>query len=201
MDKFEARCSDGVFLGYALHSRGFRVWNLDTRQVVETCEVSFDETMPCTTPVFELSGDDTVGESIFEEDDINEEGDGGTTARAADPTPSETSDDDDAPPITCSTTIGMPSTSEGPATDAGKVTSRATRTRAVQRDHPSDNIIGDVGARVQTWSQTGSVAFFAHFGFVVNFESKDDGHALSDSHWVNAMHEELETLRRTSFGS
>ena len=106
LDKFEARCSDGVFLGYALHSRGFRVWNLDTRQVVETCEVSFDETMSCTTPVFELSGDDTVGESIFEEDDVNEEGDCGTTARAIDPTPSETSDDEDSPPITSTTTIG-----------------------------------------------------------------------------------------------
>ena len=49
LDKFESRCSDSVFLGYTLDSRGFRVWNLDTKQVVETCEVSFDETMPCTT--------------------------------------------------------------------------------------------------------------------------------------------------------
>ena len=95
LDKFEPHCSDGVFLDYALNSRRFRVWNLDTRQVVETCEVSFDETMPSTTPIFELLGDDTVGELIFEEDDVNEEGDGGTTMRAVDPTPSETSDDDD----------------------------------------------------------------------------------------------------------
>ena len=80
LDKFEARCSDGVFLGYAIHSRGFRVWNLDTKQVVETCEVSFDETMPCTTPAFELSDEDAIGESIFEEDDVNEDGDGRTTA-------------------------------------------------------------------------------------------------------------------------
>ena len=95
----------GVFLGYALNSRGFRVWNLDTKQVVETCEVSFDESMPCTIPAFELSGEDVEGESIFEDDEAPEDGDGRTTARAADPTPSETSDDDDAPPIMC-TTIG-----------------------------------------------------------------------------------------------
>ena len=81
MDKFESHCSDGVFLGYALNSRGFRVWNLDTKQVVETCEVSFYETMPCTTLVFELLGDDVVGESIFEDDDGPKDGDVGQLRR------------------------------------------------------------------------------------------------------------------------
>ncbi|WVZ51956.1 hypothetical protein U9M48_003053 [Paspalum notatum var. saurae] len=55
LDKFESRCLDGIFLGYASNSRAFRVWILEAKQVVETCEVSFDETMPCTTPAFELS--------------------------------------------------------------------------------------------------------------------------------------------------
>ena len=40
------------------------------------------------------------------------------------------------------------------------------------------------------------MVLFAHFGFVANFEPKDVGYALSDSHWVNAMHEELENLER-----
>ena len=55
LDKFESRCLDGIFLGYASSSRAFRVWILEAKQVVETCEVFFDETMPCTTPAFELS--------------------------------------------------------------------------------------------------------------------------------------------------
>ncbi|WVZ52478.1 hypothetical protein U9M48_003532 [Paspalum notatum var. saurae] len=67
MDKFESRCLDGIFLGYASSSRAFRVWILEAKQVVETCEVSFDETMPCTTPAFELSGDDEEGARIFED--------------------------------------------------------------------------------------------------------------------------------------
>ena len=111
LDKFESRCSDGVFLGYALNSRGFRVWKLDTKQVVETYEVSFDESMPCSTPVFEFSGDDVVGESIFEEYDAPDVGDRSTTTRVVDPTPSKTSDDKDASPITSMTTIKLPSTS------------------------------------------------------------------------------------------
>ncbi|WVZ77236.1 hypothetical protein U9M48_025125 [Paspalum notatum var. saurae] len=52
LDKFESRCLDGIFLGYASSSRAFRVWILEAKQVVETCEVSFDKTMPCTTPRF-----------------------------------------------------------------------------------------------------------------------------------------------------
>ena len=63
-----------------------------------------------------FSGDDELGASIFEEDDEGPgDGDGGTTARATDPTPSETSDDDYIPPITSTTTIDVPSTLEGPA--------------------------------------------------------------------------------------
>jgi hypothetical protein len=35
---FESRSSDGVFLGYALHSRPYRVLNLETNCVMETYE-------------------------------------------------------------------------------------------------------------------------------------------------------------------
>jgi hypothetical protein len=75
VDKFESRSSDGIFLGYASHSQAFRVLNLDTNLVVETCEVTFDETQPCNSSVFECAGDDEVGKKIFEdeEDDAGED--------------------------------------------------------------------------------------------------------------------------------
>ncbi|WVZ84911.1 hypothetical protein U9M48_031881 [Paspalum notatum var. saurae] len=38
LDKFEPCSSDGVFLGYATHSRAYRVWLLDFGRIVETCE-------------------------------------------------------------------------------------------------------------------------------------------------------------------
>jgi hypothetical protein len=46
LDKFEARSVDGIFFGYASHSRAYRVLNLETNQIVETCEVTFDDTEP-----------------------------------------------------------------------------------------------------------------------------------------------------------
>ena len=206
LDKFESRCSDGDFLGYALHSRGFRVWNLDTKQVIEMCEVSFDESMPSTTPVFELSGEDELGQSIFEDDETLEAGEGGTTARAADPTPSEsTTDDEDGPLVTASASLDpSTSTSGSPRADTGEVTSRpsigqggkGSQLRAsARKDHTQQLIIGYTSTKTLR-SQTGSLAVFAHSAFVASFEPKDIGHALSDSNWVNAMHEELENFER-----
>jgi hypothetical protein len=34
---------------------------------METCEVTFDETMACSTPVFDCTGDQEIGESTFVE--------------------------------------------------------------------------------------------------------------------------------------
>jgi hypothetical protein len=44
LDKFEARSFDGIFFGYASNSRAYRVLNLEINQIMETCEVSFDDT-------------------------------------------------------------------------------------------------------------------------------------------------------------
>jgi hypothetical protein len=50
------------------------VLNLETNQIVETCEVTFDETEPHSQLVFECAGDDVIGEEIFQEEE-HEHGD------------------------------------------------------------------------------------------------------------------------------
>jgi hypothetical protein len=65
LDKLDARLVDGTFFGYASHSRTYRVLNLETNQIMETCEVTFDETQPRSELVFECAGDDELGEEIF----------------------------------------------------------------------------------------------------------------------------------------
>ena len=49
--------------------------NLGTNRIMETCEVSFDETMPCSSTVFECAGDEEMAETLFveEEDEEGEE--------------------------------------------------------------------------------------------------------------------------------
>jgi hypothetical protein len=65
LDKFGARSVDGIFFGYASHYRAYRVLNIESNQILETCEVTFDETQPCSQLVFECTSDDELGEKIF----------------------------------------------------------------------------------------------------------------------------------------
>jgi hypothetical protein len=60
---------------------------------METCEVTFGETQPCNSSVFECAGDDEVGKKIFEdeEDDAGEEdGDDGEAPATRVPSTSTT---------------------------------------------------------------------------------------------------------------
>jgi hypothetical protein len=73
LDKFEATSVVGIFIGYASHSRAYRVLNLETNQIVETCEVTFDETQPRCQLVFECANYE-LGKEIFQEEE-HEHGD------------------------------------------------------------------------------------------------------------------------------
>jgi hypothetical protein len=53
LDKFESRSYDGIFLGYTPNDRSYSLFNLETNTVVESCDVTFDETAPCPHDVFE----------------------------------------------------------------------------------------------------------------------------------------------------
>jgi hypothetical protein len=44
------------------------VLNLETNKIMETCEVTFNETMPCTPLGFECAGDEEMAEDLFEEE-------------------------------------------------------------------------------------------------------------------------------------
>jgi hypothetical protein len=52
-------------LGYTPHDRSYRVYNLETNTVVESCDVTFDKTTPCPRGVLECAGDKEMEESIF----------------------------------------------------------------------------------------------------------------------------------------
>jgi hypothetical protein len=174
----------GFFLGYASHSRAFHVPNLDTNLVMETCEVTFDETQPCNSSAFECVGDDKVGKKIFEdeEDDAGEDdGEAPTTHVPATSTTTTTVQDGPSP---------TPPTIQQDQVEAaaeGEVVSRRETPRHVQVDHPPSRIIGDMNERT-TRSRSRNVSHFAHSTFVATFEPKDIGYTLSDPNWVNAMH-------------
>jgi hypothetical protein len=162
---------------------------------METCEVTFDKTQPCSSFVFECAGDEEVGKKIFEdeEDDAREEdGDGGEAPVAHVPSTSNTMTTvQDGPSPT-------PTTSQQDLVEAaveGEVVSRREAPRRIQVDHPPSRIISEINERT-TRSRSRNVSHFSHSAFVATFEPKDIGHALSDPNWVNTMHEELENFER-----
>jgi hypothetical protein len=65
LDKFESHFFDGILLGYTLHVRSYRVFNLVTNTVVKSCDVRFDETAPFSRDVFECGDDKEMEEIIF----------------------------------------------------------------------------------------------------------------------------------------
>jgi hypothetical protein len=65
LDKFESRSFDGILLGYTPHGRSYQIYNVETNTVVESCDVTFNETAPCPRGVLECAGDKEMEESIF----------------------------------------------------------------------------------------------------------------------------------------
>jgi hypothetical protein len=65
LDKFESCFIDGILFGYTLHGRSYRVYNVDTNTIVESCDVTFNETAPCPRGVYECAGDKEMEESII----------------------------------------------------------------------------------------------------------------------------------------
>jgi hypothetical protein len=173
-DKFQSRSVDVIFFGYASHSRAYHVLNLETNQIVETCEVTFDKTQPRSQPVFECAGDDELGEEIFQEEEheLGDDKDGGVVPPA------------EYVPTTLTTVVDGPSPTptmtnqdQGEATVEGEVASRREPPRRVQVDHPASRIIDDMNEHT-TRSRVRRNSHFANAAFVATFEPKDIGHTL-----------------------
>jgi hypothetical protein len=70
LDKFESRSSDGILLRYTPHGRSYRVFDLETNTIIESCDVTFDETTPYLRNVFECAGDKKMEESIIVDEEL-----------------------------------------------------------------------------------------------------------------------------------
>ena len=49
LGKFDARADEGIFLGYASKSKGYRCYNKTLHKIVESIDVRFDEELPDKT--------------------------------------------------------------------------------------------------------------------------------------------------------
>jgi hypothetical protein len=195
LDKFESRSFDGILLGYTPHGRSYRVYNFESNTVVESCGVTFDETAPCPRGVFECAGDKEMEESIFVDERLQGiDGDEDEPLRPStsspEPVPASTLEAD-APQATTSSTTAV----EGWQVE-GEIIPEPGAPSHIQKVHPPQQIIGNLNERVTHSSRSAHLSCFLNTLFVALYEPRDVGHALSDSSWVNAMHEKLENFER-----
>jgi hypothetical protein len=157
--------------------------------------VTFDENAPCPCGVFECAGDKKMEESIFVDEGLQ-----GVDGDEDEPLLPSTLSPELVPASTLEAEAPQATTSSTAAVEAsrveGEIISELGAPSHIQKVHPPQQIIGNLNERVTRSSRSTHLSCFLNTLFVTLFEPRDVGHALSDSSWVNAMHEELENFER-----
>jgi hypothetical protein len=97
----------------------------------------------------------------------------------------------EAPPAATSSSAGVHASGI-----QGEINSENRASSHIQKAHPPQQIIGNLNERVTRSSRSAHLSWFTNTLFVALFEPWGVGHTLSDSSWVNVMHEELENFER-----
>jgi hypothetical protein len=195
LDKFESRSFGGILLGYTPYGRSYRVCNFETNTIVDSCDVTFDETAPCPHDVVECASDKEMEEIIFVDEGLQ-----GVDGDEDEPLLRSTSSPEHVPASTLQAEAPQATTSSTTVVEASRVereiVSEPGAPSHIQKAHPPQQIIGNLNERVTHSSRSAHLSYFSNTLFVALFEPRDVGHALSNSSWVNAMHEELENFER-----
>jgi hypothetical protein len=175
-------------LGYTPHGRSYRVYNFETNTIIESCDVTFDETAPCPRGVFECAGDKEMEENIFVDEGLQ-----GVDGDEDEPLPPSTSSPEPVPVSTLDTEAPQATTSSTAAVEAswveGEIVSEQGAPSHIQKAHPTQQIIGNLNENVAYSLRSAHLSYFSNTLFVALFEPRDVRHSLSDLSWVNAMHE------------
>jgi hypothetical protein len=166
-------------LGYTPHNRSYRVYNFETNTVIESCDVTFNETAPCPRGVFECVGDKEIKESIFVDEglqgiDVDKDEPLIPSTSSPEPVPTSTLEAE-APQATTSSTVVVEVSwvEEEIIFEPGALSH-------IQKVHPSQQIIGNLNERVTHSSRSAYLSCFSNTLFVALFEPRDVRHALSD---------------------
>jgi hypothetical protein len=198
-------------LGYDSNSRAYRVFNITSSCVETTCDVVFDETngsqkeqvdlniiddeeaqcdalqrmtiddikpqYPSDQPEGQSPNDTTPSEQGLDQDKYEEEDE--QHDQVQEESNDQRGDEDDG--------------------DNGEAPPYRRVRHNVQRDHPVNNILGDIEKEVTTRSCVAN--FYKHYSFISSFEPFKVEDALRDPVWVVAMQEELNNFKHNEVWS
>ena len=214
LGKFDAKADEGIFLGYSLESKAYRVYVIEEKKVVESLNVTFDDTNKASLQtgenseslVFEnLSGDLSDNEEapevvpgINNNDNDNDSGPSGDSGGNTNTTTESTGQSTGSTDHTSNNSggAGEGSTSHTPHQLEPGESSRShlPRQRVWNRDHPFHLIIGDPDSGVRTRRTSQNECLYS--GFLSETEPKKVEDALEDPDWVIAMQDELNQFER-----
>jgi hypothetical protein len=201
--KFAPKVVEGFLLGYDSNTKAYRVFNKSSGLVEVSSDVVFDDTNG--SPREQVNLDDV------DEDEIPTAA--MRTMAIGDVRPQELQEQDQPP----SSTVVRPPTQndeqvpqeegqdQGGAQEEQVMEEEASRVpptqvrATIQRNHPVDQILGDISKGVTTRSRLAN--FCEHYSFVSSIEPFRVEEALQDPDWVLAMQEELNNFKRNEVWS
>nr|GFA43297.1 hypothetical protein [Tanacetum cinerariifolium] len=189
LGKLQPKADIGIFIGYASTKKAFRIYNRHTRRIVETIHVDFDE---LTALASEQSSSRPALHDMTP----------GTIKTQSLVIPQDVGDDNldmEVAHMGSDSLIGIPI----PNINSEQSTIPASPQATVQtdhplphnnskwtKDHPLNNIIGQLDRPVSTRLQLHEQALFCYYdAFMTSIEPKTYKEALTQSCWIKAMQE------------
>ncbi|MCH79438.1 gag-pol polyprotein [Trifolium medium] len=167
--KIDPKGDEGIFLGYSSTSRAYRVFNSRTKAMMESINVVIDDMSTIRDPDVEI--DDS---SFLKIPDVAD--------NVATPNVPEIPKKNEEAEINSREPEPEPATiNKGPSI-------------RIQKNHPTDLIIGDPVKGVTTRRSNDAVA---NSCFVSRIEPKNVKEALTDECWIEAMQEKLNQFKRS----
>ncbi|KAJ9547054.1 hypothetical protein OSB04_019597 [Centaurea solstitialis] len=224
LGKFDCKSDDGIFLGYSSISKTYRVFNKRRQLIEETIHVRFDESGPTFPHPQDNSEINQWVDSFLQVPDIpiadptpQDLPDGfeetppprsqitippvlnATPITQVTPEPDHPTSNEDLSQTTISEpapslTDLLPDPSLNEASTSGQVY-HPTALRWT-KDHPIDQVLGNLSSGVKTRHQSGNVCLYVNF--ISENEPKEIDDALRDPAWVSAMQEELAEFIRNN---
>nr|GEV60578.1 hypothetical protein [Tanacetum cinerariifolium] len=224
LGKLQPKADIGIFIGYAPTKKSFQIYNRHTRRIVETIHVDFDELTAMAfkqsssgpalnemTPVTIIQADSTSSPSsttvdqdapsLYKSHTIVE-----IQSSVIPQDVKEDNHDIEVAHMRNDLLFGAPISEVTSAQSSSTISPHSIVQPDHQisqhnskwtKDHPLNNIIGQLSRPVSSWLQLHEQALFCYYNaFLTSVEPNTYKEALTQSCWIEAMQEELNEFER-----
>jgi hypothetical protein len=166
--KYHEQVDEGIFLGYATNSKGYRCYNKRLHKLVDCIDIKVDEEIP----VRNVRSVEPREKDIVEDEDEQVQGS----------EKEEFESDEDT----------------NTQTDTNQQKEAKSPLRIIKKNHPENQIIGDINKGVQTRRKLIKDSEQSHVAFLSMTEPKNFEEASQDDNWIRAMNEELDQIEKNN---